>query len=66
MAEIRTVVTLDRREIDDCLIELAKKQLDKCIGGSSIQYDIHTEASAAVQVADLLGATITFMGKVRT
>jgi len=62
MAEIKTIVELERKEIDDCLIELAKKQLDKCIGGSSIQYAIHTEVSGG----ELVGATITFMGKVRT
>ena len=57
MAEIKTVVSLNRKEVDDCLIELAKKQLDKCVGSASITYDLGET---------LNGVTVTFTGKVRT
>ena len=58
MARIETVVTLDKKEIDDAIIELAKSQLSQCIGGAHLEYEYADKG-------DLTAVTDTFTGKVK-
>ena len=58
MAEIKTIVKLDKKEIDDALIALAKSNLDKCVGGTVIEYTIANNSVAY--------AIVSFQGKVKT
>jgi hypothetical protein len=60
MARVQTVVTLDKKEMDDLLVEGAKKQLEKCVGSASIEYICDDSGRT------LRGALITFSGTVRT
>jgi len=63
MAEIRTIVELSKKEMDDALITLARSQLDKCIGGAEICYDVTVDGATEPVVE---GVHVTFTGKIKT
>ena len=59
MAKIETVVSLDKKEIDDVVIAAAKAQIPTCPGGLNLQYHYNEDG-------DLEGAVVTFTGKIKT
>lgn len=64
MAQIKTVVTLDRREVDTHLIEAARKHLDKCVGSASLVFDWDQGPGPENAKLVCTGVTVTFVGKV--
>ncbi len=60
MAEVRTIVRLDRTEMIDALVEKARSQLDKCIGGAELVWCFLPD------VSEPNGVEVSFCGKVRT
>jgi hypothetical protein len=68
VAKIETSVYLDKKEIDDALIGLAKSQLDKCIGGARIEYVYDNEPTErvgcfAANEGDLVSVRVIFTEK---
>jgi hypothetical protein len=63
MAQIKTVVSLERKEIEDAVIELAKGQLDKCIGGAVLEWQ---QSDGIHGPAGPTGAIVSFTGNVKT
>lgn len=59
-----TLVSLDKKEVDNAVIELAKRHLDKAIGGVSIEY--FSVAENGKHFVQFTGAVVSFTGKVKT
>jgi hypothetical protein len=60
MPAIKTSVSLDRKEIEDALVELARKSLDKSVGGVSLEWKFTDDNKS------IIGVVVSFTGKIKT
>ena len=58
MATVKTIVCLGKKEIDDAIIEVARKHLGKAIGGAAVEFNS--------EAGKIESASVTFSGKVQT
>lgn len=62
MAEVKTVVTLDSKEVTNAIIETARGQVKEAIGGATVTWMYPKEGS---EISNPVGAVVSFSGKVR-